>query len=506
MASIPLPALDVRPPAPQANPLEQYQHLMALKNMQVMQPLQQQAAQQSVQSGALQLQQQQQDLKDQQGISKWFQSIDPKDPNAFDPATVGKTLANAGVSGKGIMAAQNQLLEHQKTVLGMTKDQIANQQEVSGNIYNGIDGIIGETDPNKRAQAITPLLQTAAKNNIIPPQQAAQMLANVGSITDDQLKAFQHGLGVSSGFMEAVAKQQEAKYKVVNGTLMDVSGTTPKPAMAGQLNPQQWSDAVDSVVPPSGANQALNTRTKSQVNFYVQQGNLEGAQKAISQASEQVGAIEKETNPQVQQNKIATAAAEGAARANIEAQTARGSDAALAQVPPHLVGPASAAANKAGQDYAQANSVSQRIAEMLKDARSGNVVSYQLLPQEGALQLTTSQGVKRINMAEIQNYGGGSLWQDLQGHIGKALTGQSIPPSVLNDMSQIQDLMARGSDVKYANELNTINQTYGSKFKPVQMQNMAPAGGGAGAPKVGDVKTFPNGKKGKWDGTGWEAQ
>lgn len=30
------------------------------------------------------------------------------------------------------------------------------------------------------------------------------------------------------------------------------------------------------------------------------------------------------------------------------------------------------------------------------------------------------------------------------------------------------------------------------------------ADGSAGAPKVGDVKTFPNGKRGRWDGKGWE--
>lgn len=239
MASIPLPALDVRPPAPQANPLEQYQHLMALKNMQVMQPLQQQAAQQSVQSGALQLQQQQQDLKDQQGISKWFQSIDPKDPNAFDPATVGKTLANAGVSGKGIMAAQNQLLEHQKTVLAMNKDQIANQQEVSGNLSNAISGVIGQTDPQQRSQLLTSILQTAAQSNIIPPQQAQQMLANVGSITDDQLKAVQHGLGVGAAFMKSAASQQQAQ--------------TEADKLKAQENPQS------TLYAPSEASVALGT-------------------------------------------------------------------------------------------------------------------------------------------------------------------------------------------------------------------------------------------------------
>ncbi len=127
MSSMPLPALDIRPPQQPPNMLEQYAQLQALKNQQVMQPLQQQAAQNQVQSSGLQLQQQQQDLKDQQGISKWFMGIDPKDPNAFDPVTVGKTLAQSGVSGKGIMAAQGQLMQHQQTVLAMTKDQLNNQ-------------------------------------------------------------------------------------------------------------------------------------------------------------------------------------------------------------------------------------------------------------------------------------------------------------------------------------------------------------------------------------------
>ena len=40
----------------------------------------------------------------------------------------------------------------------------------------------------------------------------------------------------------------------------------------------------------------------------------------------------------------------------------------------------------------------------------------------------------------------------------------------------------------------------GDKYKP---KTSGPSAAGA-APKVGDTKTFPNGKKGRWDGTGWE--
>ncbi len=218
MGTIPLPALDVRPPAAPPNMMEQYGQLMSLRNQQqemqqrqAMAPLQQQAAQQQVQSGGLELQQRQQDLKDQQGISKWFMGIDPKDPDAFNPMSVGKTLASQGVSGKGIMAAQQQLMQHQVTAAALTKDQLANQAQMNDNLYSGINGIIGITDPQQRAQAISALLPQAVQAKALQPQQAQQIAQNPGVVTDDQLKALQHGLGISSAFLASVARMQTAQ-------------------------------------------------------------------------------------------------------------------------------------------------------------------------------------------------------------------------------------------------------------------------------------------------------
>jgi hypothetical protein len=151
--------------------------------------------------------------------------------------------------------------------------------------------------------------------------------------------------------------------------------------------------------------------------------------------------------------------------------------AALKGVPPHLIPPATAAATKAGEEYAAAKSVSDRMAATMAAARKGNVVSYQIIPQEGTLQITTSQGVHRINRTEIEQYaGGGSLWQRLEGHLGKQLTGRSIPGSVLNDMQEIQKIQADGSKSKYENALKTINQNYGSSFQPVEMGGGGEAG------------------------------
>jgi len=99
-------------------------------------------------------------------------------------------------------------------------------------------------------------------------------------------------------------------------------------------------------------------------------------------------------------------------------------------------------------------------------------------PEEGALQITTSQGVHCNNKTEIDQYGGaGSLWDRMVGHFGKAYSGQSIPSNVLDDMSQIQNLVAKGSRSKYENSLKTINQTYGANFQPVPMMGLDGTGG-----------------------------
>jgi hypothetical protein len=245
---------------------------------------------------------------------------------------------------------------------------------------------------------------------------------------------------------------------------------------AWKSDPESVLSQVDAIVAPTGANAALNRRTKSAVWFALRNGDVDGAKAAIKQAAEEVGAVEKDvavaTNPQIQAGKVAVATATGAAMGQVQAQIARGSNAALANVPKELIAPATADATKAGTEYAQSKSVSDRLQAMMDAAKTGNVVSYQLLPEEGALQVVTNQGIHRINMAEIQNYGGGSAWQRLQGHIGKALTGASIPNSVLSDMSDIQDIMARGSRQKYENTLKTVNQAYGSSFKPVEMDDL----------------------------------
>ncbi len=470
MASIPLPALDVRPPAQDPNLISQYAQLQALKNQQVMQPIQQQAAQQQVQSGAIELQKQQIALKDQQAMQatmqQWTQSK-AATPAAQNSSTTTDSASNQGAqstppvssnsmpsyddlvplaikngaSFQTVQGLQQHILQMKAQAATIAKDQAqsgeagaATLQKKNGMIVDAISGLQGVPD-EQLPQAIQQTAQQLAQQQLFDPQhvQQAQQLAQVAAqnpqAARQQLSLMANSLG---GFARLV---DDAQKKL------------------SLTNEQGKTDPNSPLYAPTAQSVAAGTAPLA--------GQIQAGQAA------QAGRIAAAEAP----TRIATAQAEGAARANIEAQVARGSNAAVAQVPPHLVAPATAAATKAGEDYAQAQSVSQRMADIVQASKRGNVVSYQILPQEGALQITTTQGVHRINMAEIQNYGGGNLWQQMQSHFGKAATGQSIPPSVLGDMSEIQAIMQRGSQAKYENSLNTINQTYGSSFKPLPMSD-----------------------------------
>lgn len=468
MGSIQLPALHVNPPA---DPTEGISRLVALKGMMQAQQLQ-----------GVDLQQKQLALKDQQTLRDLYVK------HSGDLDKVMADAPGAGVSPQTIQAMQLHVLDVKKKTADLVSQQgdlAVKQADLMQGAHDAVDQAPAEQKPTVYKNQVAGLQKAGVDTTQLPPEYPG----------DDQFKLIGATVRGHSKLVDDAVKASEAakntaeaaknRYTVVNGTLMDVSGKQPTPAVGQNMNPQDWMNLVDNVVPPTGSQSMLNGRTKQQVNFYVKNGNLEAAQKAITEAGQQVGAVEKETNPLVQQGKVNVAAAEGAARANIEHQFAVMNNAALSTVPTHLVAPATAAAEKANKEWADAKSVSDRMAATMDAAKSGNVVSYQIIPEEGTLQITTSQGVHRINKTEIDQYaGGGSLWQRMQGHLGGALTGKSIPDSVLKDMAEIQNIQAQGAQSRYTNTLASINQTYGSKFQPVEMQGLTASKPAAATPST----------------------
>jgi hypothetical protein len=438
MSNIPLPALSAQ--APQQPDI-----------------LGQAAKLQTAQSNALDLQMKQRDLQDQQTVMQVLGK------HRGDLESALPELAGS-VSAKTFMGLDKYNRDRKKESLELDEKTRDQKLAVNGQKLGLIEQAqqLAAKDPQAYAQAFPQIasqmidLDPRLKGRIdpstpVPPEMLDKF--KIGLMTDSTYEAkakAQSEIGknnaqAAQASAEAGLKNQETKF--YEGSGMGAPGVPPEVA--------QMSDALKRGV----------IKNPSEWPAY------KAKQDAVA------------TFPE----KLSLAKAEGQARASIEAQVARGSNAALAQVPPHLVAPASSAATKVGEDYAQAQSVTQRLNAMMDAARKGNVVAYQVMPEEGTLQITTSQGVHRINQAEIQQYaGGGSLWQRLMGHVGKALSGKSIPDSVLSDMADIQKIQSEGSQLKYNNALKTINQTYGAKFEPVQMDEMKSVEGAGAKKGAGD--------------------
>ena len=191
MASIPLPALDIRPPAAQPDPLEQYGRLMQLKQMQTMQPIQQQAAQQNVQQGALDIQQKQQALSDQKAITSSMQSWDGKDYNDLYPL-----MLKNGASGQAVLGLKQKVLEQQQSISTTLKNNAdaglaqvtaakAKGDELSGALAPLIDP--KQTPDQQLPQAVQSAAQSLVQRGILDPQHA-QQAAQLSSLPPDQIR------------------------------------------------------------------------------------------------------------------------------------------------------------------------------------------------------------------------------------------------------------------------------------------------------------------------------
>ena len=468
-----IPNFTVNPPQI-PNAMDQASNVMRLKMLmgqQQMLPYQMEQQQAAAQSAQVEAAMKELQLKTMQGVNAYWSNPDKYQPSEEENQGNFKSVAApAPVSGPITAPAAGTTTSAQ----GVPPDRLATLLGVQSD-----DPIMTQIRGMMKAGVPFPGAIAEAQNTL-------NFRKGVASMNEEQQKV----LGTSLSNLKTIAapilaetdaNKKQALIDQARPGLMEWAKFDPSVAQiipglnAGNFD--AFANRVGAEVEALGVTKAKleNTKTASEAAGAQQKIIPPGAAMSPEQAAEANKQIAVETNPEIQANKIATAKAEGISRANIEAAMMRGSNAALANVPPHLVAPATEAATKAGQDFAQAKSVSDRLAAMMEAAKKGNVVSYQLIPQEGALQVTTSQGVHRINMAEIQNYGGGSLWQRLEGHIGKQLSGKSIPASVLDDMSEMQKIQLEGAQTKYENSLNTINQAYGSSFKPVEMKDLKSA-------------------------------
>jgi hypothetical protein len=89
-----------------------------------------------------------------------------------------------------------------------------------------------------------------------------------------------------------------------------------KLAAIANAKPEDYLALADQIVPPGDpANAALNTRTKARVSFALQNGDVEGAQRALTDAASETRALEIATDPRIAKQKININLAEAAGKA-----------------------------------------------------------------------------------------------------------------------------------------------------------------------------------------------
>ena len=175
-----------------------------------------------------------------------------------------------------------------------------------------------------------------------------------------------------------------------------------------------------------------------------------------------------------------------------------------ANVPPKLVAPATADFAKSTQKYAQSTAAQQGLSDFIDAARSGNVIASAYTPTEAVLAINTASGVKRVNMSEISSMSSaGSLVQRIQGKLAGLATGDKVPDSVLADLAQVRDNMGATSTAQHQNEVNGINATYHSDFKPMVNKGGILTKPGQNLTPIGTVVRMPDGSTRTKTAKGW---
>lgn len=496
-------------------------------------PIAQEQAQVNLQGTQLDVQQKQQQLKDQNTIRQAYQdAIDNADPSKpLNLSGVVNGLAGK-INPVTHLGLQKAVTEQQTALSKLNQDQLDNQKTKNGLLSDHLQAVMSigspdDTSPEteaKRAAEYTGQYQQAVQNGLVQPGQVPAQYPGLQAV-----KNFDVGLrGAAKQFededarrqklaaaTETETKAQEAKRAqgVQDYRALPVDATTglPDPNAVAQLQtkygtslalpttaagrealltstiPQKdvpeyqikknqadatktfTSDKIAQTVnnqidPQKYPTQNARARNRAQAALDAGEGP-KGVMDAINKVVDgEVEPIERETNPAIIQAGITKAV--GTQRA-----LNAGSNAALANVPPHLTAPAASDYNKISNEYADSVAAADNIKSIIDLARAGNKVAYSYEPVAGVLTINTAAGVKHINVPEINKYGGaGSAADQVEGWLGKNLSGKSIPDNILDNMESMHSQLADNAARKYNDKVNNVNQTYGAAFKPAAIQ------------------------------------
>lgn len=476
-ASIPLQVQPAQPP----NILAQYGQAAQIQGIQQRQQL----LPGELQAQQLENQQRQIQLKQMADTAAAFKSSLVTNPDGsydIDSGRLTNALAASG-SGQAIPTVLEGVNKYREGIATLKKTQ-ADVAAAHTNNGGALGAAVAAADYDPHL--FSTLVQHGIQEGAIDPQGAAPYVKAVTDslvqdptgatakqivkqIADTWIAGSPKQTELQTGQTTAAARAKEAdiagqklpgdlaiQQQTLAKTTADATLATAKANLL--KDPSSYAKQVDNLNLSTG--QAA--RLKSQVGFYVRNGQIDEANRALdtamgdANAPGKAAAVAAATAP----IDVAKSVAEETAKAPIE--TARSLQVAATNR-------ANTGADKLDAEYNQARTATESLGKILDLAASGNKAAGSSLPLVGVETMNAINGIKRVNSAEISQYGSaGSLLDNIKGKIQKLTIGQPIPADVLSDIRDLHQALGQQSYDKYKGGLSALEQrTPGVKLPPV---------------------------------------
>ena len=415
---------------------------------------QQQLAQQQTQQAAMANQQQAQQIADQQTIQQHM--ADPTNARAIGAGDFSK-LAGKVLPGT-MFGLQKTIMDAQEAAQKLDKTKLENYTTRHGEFAATIDGLMA-LPQEARQQAYTQALSSLAANGHTQGIDLPQTI----DVSDEGLKKLAAVNGVYAGLYDkALSRKKEQA-----ATGKDVSQGKEFEANAAKARAGIPALEAEGIIKQAQAKNMTDTGLLPEESAKLQQ-----AQAALQQAQahfEQTKAEMTRHNRAEEGLSARRLGLEGARNSREEKiyqQTyGEGANPALVGVEPKLRSQAASAATKIISEYETAKKSADDLQTVLDLTKKGNKAGAANVPLMGVEALNAVNGIKRINKAEIDQYGhAGSLVDKIQGKLGGWVSGQPIPAGVLKDIEELHTSLRNNLEKGANDKLGGVNQTYRSNF------------------------------------------
>ena len=228
---------------------------------------------------------------------KWRAALqDPKWDGSPQQLLKNGLKQGVGPQSYGMMAQSLATIGQGFAKLGT--DELKLQTDLADHVGDQLEAVQSAPADKKlaaQAQAKQNSLTWINSTPGIDPKVKQSMLSDINQIPDDVYVGDDHLATLiahnklHSGLVEDALKASQTNKNNVEAGLGQLKLNIAKNSKAGDYDSQ-----IDQLVPPTGANAALNQQTKVMVNGALKRGDFEGAQKALDQTSQALIGMQKE--------------------------------------------------------------------------------------------------------------------------------------------------------------------------------------------------------------------